>query len=141
MKYWIVVASRDHLDAAVRGGFIQAGHGRRSAIARLSPGDRLVGYAPRLTFGEDEPYQRFAALGTVESGEIYLGGDLMDKSGEAPARRRVGYAADVRDAPVRVLLPRLSFVHDERHWGYPFRRGLFEIPVADFEVIAAAMRP
>ena len=141
MKHWIVVASRDHLDAAVRGGFIQAGHGRRSAVARLSPGDRLAGYSPRLTFGEDEPYQQFAALGTVEPGEIYLGGGAMDEVGTRPARRRVSYAADVRHAPVRALLPRLSFVHDERHWGYPFRRGLFEVPVADFEVIAAAMRP
>jgi hypothetical protein len=41
--------------------------------------------------------------------------------------------------PIRQILGRLSFVTDDRHWGMPFRRGLFPIPDADFDRIVTAM--
>lgn len=41
--------------------------------------------------------------------------------------------------PARPLVPDLDFIADPKRWGYPFRRGLFEISRADFVRIAAAM--
>ena len=45
-----------------------------------------------------------------------------------------------RATDVRPLVDRLSFIPDPRRWGFPFRRGLFEVPAADFRVIEEAMR-
>ena len=42
-------------------------------------------------------------------------------------------------APIRPLLPQLSFITDKQRWGYPFRRGLFEIDAADMAVIREAL--
>jgi hypothetical protein len=55
-----------------------------------------------------------------------------------PWRRRVAFVP-AQEAPIRPLLDSLSFVKDRRQWGMVFRRGLFEIPEADFRVIARAM--
>ncbi|MDN5895093.1 MAG: hypothetical protein L0H93_13860 [Nocardioides sp.] len=51
-------------------------------------------------------------------------------------------AVDFRDAApvdVRPLVPRLDFITDPDCWGFPFRRGLFEISADDFAVVATAM--
>lgn len=45
-------------------------------------------------------------------------------------------ATEVDIAP---LIPALTFLPDKRRWGFPFRRGHFEIPAADMTRIAAAM--
>ena len=57
-----------------------------------------------------------------------------------PWRRTVAFDATVHAADVRPLVERLSFIADPRRWGYPFRRGLFDVPEADFAVVEAAMR-
>ena len=46
---------------------------------------------------------------------------------------------DVTPAPIKPLLPRLSFITDQQRWGYPFRRGLFEIDADDMAVIREAL--
>ena len=38
------------------------------------------------------------------------------------------------------LLEGLSFISDPKRWGFPFRRGLFEIDTSDMAVVAGAMR-
>ena|SRR5664279_630830 len=37
-RYWIGVASRDHVMKGVVGGFCQLGHGKAAPVKRLSPG-------------------------------------------------------------------------------------------------------
>ena len=39
MKYWIIVASKDHLQRGLNGGFIQANHGKAAPLKRMQPGD------------------------------------------------------------------------------------------------------
>jgi hypothetical protein len=46
---------------------------------------------------------------------------------------------EANDAPILPLLPALAFIPDKQRWGFPFRRGLFEIDSADFDRIAKAM--
>lgn len=55
-----------------------------------------------------------------------------------PYRRNVEFLV-IKEADIRPLISELSFIKDPTHWGFPFMRGLFEIPKEDFEKIAAAV--
>jgi hypothetical protein len=43
------------------------------------------------------------------------------------------------EAPIEPLIDSLDFIINKKQWGFPFRRGLFEIGDADFGRIAEAM--
>jgi len=134
-RYWIGVASRDHVMRGVAGGFCQLSHGKAAPVKRLAPGDWLIYYAPRERMGEGEPVQAFVAIGRIKPGEPYQG-DMG--AGFQPIRRDVAFL-DAKDAPIRPLLDTLSFTKGQASWGYAFRRGSFAIPEADFHAIANAM--
>lgn len=132
---WIAVAAAEHVAAGAREGIFACSHGDGRAAARPAEGDRFAYYAPREGVEAGAPVQAFVALGRIldagPSPHRMLGGDLMV--------RRAGYEIVAR-APVRPLLPRLSFVKDPVHWGMAFRRGLFAVGPEDFAVIEAALR-
>jgi hypothetical protein len=135
MRYWIGVASRDHVDVGVAGGFCQLCHGKSAPVRRLAPGDRIVYYAPRTHMKTGDPVQAFVAVGEIAPGAPYpfdMGGRFI------PMRRDVRYFA-AKAAAIRPLLDRLSFTRGRKSWGYVFRRGIFEISAEDYAVIAAAM--
>jgi hypothetical protein len=134
--YWIGVASRDHVRCAVVGGFCQLCHGKAAPLRRLKPGDRIVYYSPREQMRDREVVQAFTAIGEIAKGEAYpfdMGGGFV------PYRRAVQFHNSL-EAPIRPLLPRLSFTQDRRDWGMIFRRGVFPIGRVDYEMIACAMR-
>ena len=137
-RYWIAVASADHVARGVAGGFMQVCHGKRAPLARIRPGDGIIYYAPTQTFGTKTPLQAFVACGEVLPGEPYQVAMTDDFH---PWRRDVRFAADVRPAPIRPLLPQLTFITDPQRWGYVFRFGLLSIPEADFIRIMRAMHP
>ena len=93
-RYWIGVASRDHVMRGVAGGFCQLGHGKAAPVKRLKPGDGIVYYSPRAEFGEGEPVQAFTAIGEIAAGEAYA-----DGGGFEPARRDVLWHGEARHAP------------------------------------------
>ena len=70
-KYWVNVASRDHVMRGVSGGFIQSGHGKRAGLARMHRNDRVICYSPRIQFGGDGPLHAFTALGYIADDEIF----------------------------------------------------------------------
>jgi hypothetical protein len=133
-RYWIGVASRDHVLRGVAGGFAQLSHGKAAPLRRFDPGDWIVYYSPRETHPDGPPCQAFTALGRV-SGELYQG-DMG--GGFQPSRVDVEFAG-VTEAPIRPLLGRLGFIRDPARWGLPFRSGLLEVSAADFHEIARAM--
>jgi predicted RNA-binding protein len=134
-RYWIGVVGGDHADYAVKSGICAFSHGKRTAIEKLSDGDRFVYYCPKTGYREGDIIQSFTALGTVidatpvahswEGRDLWVG--------------RAAYAA-VTAAPVRPLLQPLSFVKNPTRWGMAFRRSMFEITEPDFDLIARAMR-
>jgi EVE domain len=133
---WVGVASREHVAAAVQGGFCQINHGREAPLRRLQPGDHIVYYAPRERMRGGDVVQAFVALGKILPGEPYR----ADASkGFRPFRRDVEYHAGT-DAPIRPLLKKLSFTRDRVSWGQALRRGTFRIEPDDLEVIANAMK-
>ena len=54
-RFWIGVASRDHLNVGVKGGFIQLNHGKQAPLRRLKAGDGVIMYSPRTTYPDGEP--------------------------------------------------------------------------------------
>ena len=135
MKYWIGVASADHVAAAVAGGFVQLGHGKAAPVRRLAPGDVLALYSPRTQMRAGTAVQSFTAIGSVCDREPYL---FQQTASLAPIRRDVAYF-DAQAARIEPLLDKLSFIRSREHWGMAFRRGLVEVSESDMEVIAEAM--
>ena len=68
-RFWIGVASRDHVNLGVKGAFIQLNHGKHAAVRRLKAGDAVIMYSPRTAYPDGEPLQAFTAIGTVVTGD------------------------------------------------------------------------
>ncbi|MPZ53664.1 MAG: EVE domain-containing protein [Acidimicrobiia bacterium] len=134
-SHWVNTISLDHVQKGVDGGFTQADHGRNTRLSRLRPGDWLVFYSPRTHFRAGDAVQAFTALGRIDDGEPYQVKMTPDFH---PWRRPVAFIS-CETAPIRPLIDHLEFITDKKSWGYPFRRGLFEIDASDFAVIAEAM--
>lgn len=130
-RYWIVVASREHVMLGVQGGFMQANHGKRAGLARMHAGDGIVYYSPKVSFGKNEPLHAFTAIGTVADGEIVQVEMTPDF---VPFRRKVDYRY-TGEIKIEPLVADLGFIRNKKSWGYVFRFGLVEVPQADFERI------
>lgn len=135
-KFWIGVVAGDHAKLAVERGVVGFSHGKQSAVAKLTVGDRFILYAPKSGMGTGETLQAFVALGTIKGEEPYV---APWATGEIEAWVRDAEFAKTKDAPTKPMLEDLSFVTNPRYWGMAFRRSLFEISPDDFAVIANAM--
>jgi len=135
MRYWIGVASKEHVALGVAGGFCQLCHGKAQPLKRMAIDDWIIYYSPKLIFGEVAPCQAFTAIGQVTGHEVY---PHAMAPGFIPHRRDIHFLpAD--EAPIRPLVDALSFIKNKRQWGYAFRFGHLEIPRVDFELIAVRM--
>jgi hypothetical protein len=134
-RYWIGVASRDHVKAAETGGFCQFCHGRETRVRELSAGDGVVYYSPRERMGEGALIRAFTAIGRVRPGTAYH----AEQSGcFHPWRRAIDYQP-TKEAPITPLLGQLSFSRENQNWRWLMRQGFLEITRADFDTIAIAM--
>ena len=134
-KYWIGVASRDHVNVGTAGGFCQLCHGKAAPLRHLKAGDRIIYYSPRERMRDGEPIQAFTAIGEVAAGEPEphdMGGGFV------PYRRSVTYYK-ASEAPIQPLLSVLSFTRGRPQWGIVLRRGVFAIDRKDYNIIADAM--
>ncbi len=133
--YWINTVSLEHVQTGVKGGFTQADHGKATTLNKLSRGDLIVFYSPRTRIRGGEPLQKFTAVGRITDTEPY---QVAMPPAFHPWRRNVEYLPGDQ-VSIRPLIEKLEFISDKRQWGYPFRRGLFQVERADFEIIAKAM--
>jgi predicted RNA-binding protein len=134
-RFWIGIASKEHVKMGVAGGFSQLCHGKAQPLKRMAVGDGLIYYSSKEKFGEDALCQQFTAIGEVVGHEVY---QFEMFPGFIPYRRDIRFH-DAIDVPIRPLIERLAFIGDKTHWGYAFRYGHLEIPREDFELIAAQM--
>ena len=135
MKYWIIVASKDHIQRGLAGGFIQANHGKAAPLKRMQPTDWVIFYSPKLEYGKPEKCQCFTAIVRVVDENIYqhdMGNDFV------PFRRKVQFLPS-KDVSILPLIDELTFIKDKTHWGAPFRFGILQIPEDDFRLIANEM--
>lgn len=134
-RYWIGVVSRDHVANAVAHGFVQLNHGKPAPLERLQPGDGFAFYSPRESYPDGAILQAFTAIGRVANGDVYEA--TMPELGTI-SRRDVAFL-DATPAPIRPLIPQLTFIRSKTHWGAAFRFGLVRVPREDFATIATAM--
>lgn len=135
MQYWIIVASKDHLQRGITGGFIQANHGKAAPLKRMQAGDWVIFYSPKLEFEKPEKLQCFTAICKIVDEDVYqhdMGGGFV------PFRRNVQFFP-AKDVSIIPMIHELSFIKDKAHWGAPFRFGTLQIPEQDFRLIAEKM--
>jgi len=133
-RYWILVASGEHVKLGVSGGFAQAGHGKRSGLARMHAGDRIIYYSPKIEFKGTGQLHAFTAIGEVADDEIVQ----VEMSPDfKPFRRNVKYVK-TGEVKIEPLISDLEFIRNKKSWGYAFRFGILEIRQPDFERIEKA---
>ena len=134
-RFWVGVASREHVQLGLSGGFAQFSHGKPGPAKRPRQGDGILYYSAKERFGEPEPCRRFTALGTVADDQPV---QVEQFPGFRPWRRQIDWRP-IREVEIAGLVPKLSFITNKARWAAPFRFGFFEIPEADFQLIADAM--
>lgn len=132
MSAWLGVVCRDHVLRGTELGIAQLGHGKRTGLARLAPGDWLVYYSPRTSLRDGRPLRAFTAIGAVTDEDIWQ----ADEGNFHPWRRRVAYLPGAIETPIRSLKLELTA---EPGWGYQLRRSLIRLTDSDFDLIHAAM--
>ena len=135
-KYWVGVASKEHVQRGKIEGIAQVCHGKQGPLKRIKPGDWIIYHSPVEIFGEKTPCRKFTAIGKFKEGEPYqfkMSDDFI------PWRHDVEFK-NSSDAAIEPLIDELSFIKNKTHWGFVFRYGLFEIPESDFLLIASKMR-
>jgi hypothetical protein len=134
-SYWIGVASKDHVDNAIAGGFTQLNHGKAAPLERMRAGDGYLFYSPRTAYPDGAPLQAFTAIGRIRTGTVYQATLSEDFH---PFRIDVVYLP-ARPAPIKPLIAQLTFIRSKTHWGAAFRFGMLRVPEVDFALIATAM--
>lgn len=135
MRYWIGVASKDHVARGVAGGFCQLCHGKSQALKRMGVGDWIIYYSPKDSFEGKDVCQQFTAIGRVIGDKVYsfeMAPDFI------PFRRDIDFFP-AQSIEIRPLIQKLMFIKDKSRWGYMFRFGHIEISKQDFDLIAREM--
>ena len=134
-NFWVGVVSRAHIYQGVKDGFLQLNHGKKAPVQRMNQGDGIVIYSPRAEYPAGEALQKFTAIGTVATGEIYQ----VEMSPDfKPYRLDVNYS-QCQQAAIKPLIETLSFIKNKERWGATFRFGLIQIEEPDFLILAEAM--
>ncbi len=134
-RYWIGVASKEHVENGVKLGICQFCHGKSTLAKRLQKGDYVIYYSSKVTMEGSEPYQKFTAIGIVNDDMPY---QVEMESGFKPFRRNIDYLAATH-VDIKPLIPILPFIKNKNAWGYVFRYGFLEIDQQSFEVISKEM--
>lgn len=134
-KYWVIVASKDHVRQGMAEGIAQACHGKSSPLRRMRKDDAVIYYSGRQTLGKPGKCQEFTAIGKVTDDEVY---EVRVSKDFCPSRRRIEFMP-CTDVSILPLIDDLDFIKDKKSWGYPFRFGFFEISQNDFNLIASKM--
>lgn len=135
VRYWVIVASKDHVKKGFAEGFAQACHGKSSPLKRLRKGDFVIYYSGKLKMGVAEKCQEFTAIGEVKDEEVY---EFQMTEDFCPSRRNITFF-ESHDVSILPLIEHLDFIQNKKSWGYPFRFGFFEINQHDFELISSKM--
>jgi predicted RNA-binding protein len=137
MRYFIGVASREHVRVGVRSGFAQFSHGKLGPAKRLSNGDWIIYYSANEKYGGMIACQKFTAIGQVVDTAAR---QVEQTSRFKPWRRKVKYRR-AKEVEIHSLLKQLSFIKNKDRWGATFRFGFLEIGESDFYLIARRMLP
>lgn len=134
-RYWIGVASRDHVLKAVQGGFAQLCHGKHAPLKKRKTGDWIIYYSPKVNFRDTAPHQKFTAIGQITDEHVF---QVNIEDDFKPFRRNINFIS-CTETPIQPLISKLVFIKSSKYWGYSFRYGHLEISEKDFKLIAEKM--
>ena len=134
-KYWISVASKDHVKTGVTEGIAQACHGKAAPLKRMRKNDFIIFYSGKQTMGMKDVCQEFTAVGKVADDDVY---EFQMSEDFCPSRRNIEFLKS-NDASILPLINDLDFIQNKKSWGYPFRFGFFEIQQRDFDIVSLKM--
>lgn len=100
LRYWLGIASKDHVALGVAGGFCQLCHGKKAPLRRMERGDYILYYSPKQEFRSRRPCQAITACGVVIGDEVY---QYEMFPGFVPYRRDIEWQTQVREVPLDVL--------------------------------------
>jgi hypothetical protein len=135
IKFWIIVASKDHVKNGIAAGVAQACHGKSSPLKRMKKGDFVIYYSGKQILGKPDKCQEFTALGKVVDDETY---QFQVSEDFCPSRRNIEFL-QCNNISILPLIDGLDFIQNKKSWGYPFRFGFFEINNHDFDLISSQM--
>lgn len=135
MKFWIGVASQEHVKIGESGGFCQLCHGKSAPLKRMKNRDFIIYYSSKKRMNDKEPYQKFTAIGQIKDDLVY---QVEMFEGFFPHRKDVDFF-ESSEYPIIPLINELTFILNKKQWGYPFRYGHLEISKNDFLLIASCM--
>lgn len=134
-KYWIIVASKEHVKTGVQGGFAQACHGKSTPLKKMKQGDYVIYYSGKEYLNKKDKCQEFTAIGQVKSNDIYQ----FEMTPEfCPFRMDIDFLKS-NDISILPLIDELEFILNKQKWGYPFRWGTLQINKQDFNLISNLM--
>lgn len=133
MNYWIGVASVDHIELGVEGGFCQLCHGKSAPLNNMKAGDWLIYYAPKQSLKSKEPCQKFVALGQVLPGDTY---SVEMAPGFIPFRKNIDFLNNSKP----VSLQAVSEFPLWQEYRSRLRVGHFQIPKDLFDFITSGMK-
>jgi predicted RNA-binding protein len=135
-RYWIGVASREHVLIGEKEGFAQFCHGKEAPAKRLSKGDWIVYYSGKEKFDASIPCQKFTAFGEVLDEKPI---QVEQFPGFHPYRRKIRYEK-AKETDIYPLIENLAFIKNKLKWGMAFWYGFFEISEDDFKLIIREMK-
>lgn len=128
MRYWVGVASREHVLLGVAGGFCQVCHGKQAPLARMKQGDWILYYSPKTGMNSGEKVQAFTAVGQIVDDRVY---QFRMAENFEPFRRDVVFQDAPHPCPIEVARE-----HPEwRSYAKQLRYGHFEVSHDFFEHI------
>lgn len=106
IKYWVIVASKDHVKAGITAGIAQACHGKVAPLKRMRKGDFVLFYSGKQTMGKPDKCQEFTAIGEVKNEDMYAFQMTPDF---CPSRRDIAFFKH-RDVSILPLINELEFI-------------------------------
>ncbi|MHA6533546.1 EVE domain-containing protein [Paenibacillus sp. BAC0078] len=70
-RYWIGIASAEHVQLGVQGGFCQLCHGKAQPLHRMQAKDWIIYYSPKHSLHAAEKCQAFTAIGRIKDSDVY----------------------------------------------------------------------
>lgn len=152
-NYYIITASKDHIETGVAKKFIQQKHPNR--IEKLKKGDFVVMYASKESYGKAKSYQKFIAIAECLDDKYEKLEKAKDKNSckhdnklsHTPMskgandlyffRKKVKFIK-FREVEIRPLIESLSFIKNKKSWGMIFMNGFKQIPEEDFTLITSS---
>ncbi|HEX8548458.1 MAG TPA: EVE domain-containing protein [Cytophagaceae bacterium] len=120
-KFWIIVASKDHVKTGIAEGIAQACHGKASPLRRMRKGDFVIYYSGKQHFGKPEKCQEFTAVGIVKDDEVY---PFQMTAEFCPFRRNIEFYKS-EDVSILPMIDELEFIQNKKKLGIPISIWIF----------------